>query len=174
MRERSRLAKRRQEFPMRVRILLADHSEADFYDMLAADGKPQFAGGLGDPLAHLHDRDMDSDRPGRFFDHAPNPTGRRGATAHHSAGGERSTHKHEAVEFARRIAALLEEGRRAGEFERLVVMAPPAFLGLLREALPQSLRSIVVAEIAKSFVHQPPSQWRSHLPDQVFNRLSPS
>ena len=76
------------------------------------------------------------------------------ATAHHSAGGERSTHKHEAVEFARRIAMLLEEGRRVGEFDRLVVMAPPAFLGLLREALPQSLRSIVVAEVAKSYVPQ--------------------
>jgi len=159
---------------MRVRILLADHSEADFYDMLKADEKPKFAGGVGDPLVHLHDRDMDSDRPGRFFDHAANPTGRRGATAHHTAGGERSTHKHEAVEFARRIAMLLEEGRRAGEFERLVVMAPPTFLGLLREALPQSLRSIVVAEVAKSYVHQPPSQWRAHLPDQIFNRLSPS
>lgn len=123
---------RDQESPMRVRILLADHSEADFYDMLKADEKPQFAGGLGDPLAHLHDRDMESDRPGRFFDHAPSTTGRRGVTAHHSAGAERSTHKHEA-EFAWRIATLLEEGRRAGEFERLV-----------------------------------------HLPDQVFNRLSPS
>ncbi len=44
----------------------------------------------------------------------------------------------------------------------------------VRILLPQSLRSMVVAEIAKSFVHQPPSQWRSHLPDQVFNRLSPS
>jgi protein required for attachment to host cells len=140
---------------MRVRILLADQSEADFYDMHQANEKPQFAGGLGDPLAHLHDRDLESDRPGRFLDHAPNPTGRRGATAHHSAGGERSTRKHEAVAFARRIATLLEEGRRAGEFERLVVLAPPAFLELPREALPQSLRSMVAAEIAKSFVHEP-------------------
>ena len=158
---------------MRVRILLADQGEADFYDMEHADEKPKFAGGLGDPFVHLRDRDMESDRPGRFFDHAPSPTGRRGATAHHAAGGERSTHKHEAAEFARRIATLLEEGRRAGEFERLVVMAPPRFLGLLREALPQSLSSIIAAEIAKSFVHEPPAQWRSHLPDQVFNRLSP-
>jgi protein required for attachment to host cells len=71
-----------------------------------------------------------------------------------------------------RVRILLAD-QGAGEFERLVIMAPPAFLGHLREALPQSLRSIVAAEIAKSYVHEPPSQWRSHVPDQVFNSLSP-
>ena len=160
---------------MRVRILVADQSEADFYDMEHAEETPKFAGGLGDPAAHLHDRDIDSDRPGRVFDHAPSPGGRRGATAHHGTGGERSPRKHEAGEFARRIAKLLENARREGEFDRLVVMAPPAFLGRLRAALPESLRSITAAEVPKSLVHEPPSSVRAHLPPETFARpLSPS
>lgn len=153
---------------MRVRILVADQGEADFFDMQHADEMPQFAGGIGDPAAHLKNRDMVSDRPGRVFDHAPNPTGRRGATPRHGTGGERSPRKHEAAEFARRIAKLLEKEQREGGFERLVVMAPPAFLGTLRSALPDSLRSIVAAEVGKSLVHESPEAVRSHIPPEVF------
>lgn len=155
---------------MRVRILVADQGEADFYDMDQADENPRFAGGIEDPMAHLHDREIDSDRPGRVFDHAPAAGGRRGATAHHGTNGERSPRKHEAGEFARRIVKLLEQARREGEFDRLIVMAPPAFLGRLREVLPESLRSITAAEIAKDLVHQPPSSLRSHLPADAFAR----
>lgn len=155
---------------MRVRILVADQAEADFYDMGHADETPRFAGGVGDPKAHLHDREIDSDRPGRVFDHAPTAGGRRGATAHHATDGERSPRKHEAGEFARRIVQILEKARREGEFDRLIVMAPPAFLGMLREALPDSLRSVMAAEVAKDLVHQPPSSLRSHLPPGVFAR----
>jgi protein required for attachment to host cells len=159
---------------MRVRILVADQGEADFYDMEHAEEIPTFAGGIGDPMAHLHNREIDSDRPGRFSDHAAAPGSRRGATAHHGTGGERSSRKHEAGEFARRIAKLLEDALREGAFDRLVVMAPPGFLGRLREALPQSLRSITAAEVAKNLVHQPPSRLRAHLPPETFARpLSP-
>lgn len=154
---------------MRVRIVVADQGEAEFYDMQHADETPRLAGGMHDPMAHLHNRDIVSDRPGRVFDHAPGP-GRRGATAHHGTGGERSPRKHEAAQFAQRIASSLEEDRRAGAFERLVVMAPPAFLGALRAALPDSLRSIIAAEIAKDLVHGPPGELRSHLPRDVFVR----
>src|SRR5579875_2035770 len=82
---------------MRIRILVADQAEADFCDMEHAEDMPAFAGGLGDPAAHLHDREIDSDSPGRVFDHAPTPTGRRGATAHRATNGERSPRKREAA-----------------------------------------------------------------------------
>lgn len=153
---------------MRVRILIADQAEADFYDTTGAEAMPTFAGGIGDPMAHLHDREIDSDRPGRVFDHAPAASGRRGATAHHGTNGERSPRKHEAEVFARRVAKLLEEAHREGEFDRLVVVAPPAFLGKLREALPESLRAITAAEIAKDLVHQSPLRVLAHLPREVF------
>jgi len=153
---------------MRVRILVADQAEADFYDAASTEELPTFVARIGDPIAHLHDRDIDSDRPGRVFDHASAPSHRRGATAHHGTGGERSSRKHEAVVFARRVAKLLEEAHRERAFDRLVVMAPPAFLGHLREALPESLRAITAAEVAKNLVHQPPSSLLAYLPREVF------
>ena len=156
---------------MRVRILIADQAEADFYDATSAEALPTFAGGIGDPAAHLHDRDFNSDRPGRVFDHASAARGRRGATAHHATNAERSPRKHEAEVFARRVAKLLEEAHREGAFDRLVVIAPPAFLGKLREALPEPLRAITAAEVPKNLVHQSPLRVLAHLPREVFASL---
>jgi len=137
---------------MRIRVLVADQSEARFYD-LGPHNALNLVGSLTDPLAHLHDRDLKSDRPGRKFDHAPLTAGRRGATAHHAAGGERSPRRHEAESFARRIAAELEQARQRGEFERLIVMSGPPFLGLLREAMPESIRATLAAEVSKDLLH---------------------
>ncbi len=156
---------------MRIRIVVANQAEAAFYDLESRTGEPKFATRLSDPLAHLHDRDLKSDRPGQFSDHAPLAGGRRGATAHHGTGGERSPRKHEAVLFAGRIAEQLEHARRNAEFDRLVVMAAPAFLGLLRKAMPSSVQSHVAAEVGKDLVNEPEASVRAHIPPDVFSEL---
>jgi protein required for attachment to host cells len=148
---------------MRIRLVVADQSEARFYELRSHDSV-ELIGRLADPLAHLHDRDLVSDRPGRKFDRAPLIAGRRGATAHHATGGEHSPRKHEADSFARRIAAELELARQRGDFEGLIVMSGPAFLGLLRKALAESTRAAVIAEVAKDLVHQGTDAILRHLP----------
>jgi len=153
---------------MRIRIVVASQAETTFYDVQEITDKLQIAGRLTDPQAHLHDRDFKSDRPGRVFDHAPLTAGRRGATAHHSTGSERRPRKHEALIFAQKIAAELELARRDNRFERLIVMAEPGFLGVLREALPSSVKSTVIAEVPKDLAQQPESSVRAHLPPEAF------
>lgn len=148
---------------MRIRLVVADQSEARFYELRSLDSV-ELVGRLADPTAHLHDRDLVSDRPGRKFDHAPLTAGRRGATGHHATGGEHSARKHEAESFARRIAAELELARRRGEFEGLIVMSGPAFLGLLREALNEPTQAAVIAEVVKDLVHQGTGAILAHLP----------
>jgi protein required for attachment to host cells len=152
---------------MRTRIVLADQSEARFYDLEHIDGPLQLVGRLTDPNARLHDRDFKSDRPGRVFDHAPASGQRRGSVAHHATGGERSPRKHEAQLFASRIAQEIETSGREKRFDRLVLMAGPAFLGLLRAALPDAVRAAVVAEVPKDLIHQPESVVRAHLPREA-------
>ncbi len=156
---------------MRIRIVVANQAEAAFYDLESRTGEPKFATRLTDPLAHLHDRDLKSDRPGRFSDHALLAPGRRGATAHHGTGGERRPRKHEAELFARQVAEQIERARHNGEFDRLVVMAAPAFLGLLRKVLPDSLRPHLAAEVGKDLVNEPPAKMRAHIPPDVFSEL---
>jgi len=159
---------------MRIRILVASQSQADFYDVRSLGEAPHLAHRFSDPIAHLHDRDLVSDRPGRVFDHAPATAGRRGATAHHGTGGERSPRKHEAEQFAHHIGQELARAWRAGEFERLVVMAGPAFLGLLRKAFPDEVRPSIVAEVTKDLIGHPPHAVQSHLPPEAFQLIAPA
>lgn len=155
---------------MRVRIVVADQSEADFYTLEQRDMPPQFVQRLKDTDAHLHNRDLKSDRPGRVFDHAPALIGRRGAVAHHATGGERDPRRVEATRFAHRVAHALDEQRRHDRFDRLIVMAPPTFLGLLREAMPAAVHALLTAEIGKDLVHEPPEALNAYLPPGTFTR----
>jgi protein required for attachment to host cells len=153
---------------MSIRVVVADQSEAKFYDLGRRPEKLQLVSRLLDPLAHLHDRDFKSDRPGRVFDHAPMSGGRRGATAHHATTGERRPRRHEAEQFARRIADELERAQRHREFDALIILAGPMFLGLIREALSHAVRSTVVAEITKDLVHKSAREVIKHLPPRSY------
>ncbi|HET7756721.1 MAG TPA: host attachment protein [Steroidobacteraceae bacterium] len=145
---------------MQMRIVVADESEARFYDAAKLDGPVSLTGKTRDPAARLHDRDLKSDRPGRVFDHAA-PGGR--GFAHHSTGGENTPRSHEAAQFAHRIAAQLESEWRSRHFEHLVLVAGPPFLGALRAALPEALRRQVTREIPKDLIHQDDDALRTHL-----------
>jgi len=158
---------------MRTRIVVADQSEVCFYDIEGRDAAPRPAGRLTDPQAHLHDRDFKSDAPGRVFDHAPGP-GRRGATGHHSTGADdRRPRKHEAQLFARHIAEALQQAKQRHSFDRLILIAGPPFLGVLREALPAALRATVVAEVPKDLIHQDLRAVQAHLPPEALQAHLP-
>lgn len=153
---------------MQFRIVVADESEARFYDTERVGGELRPVGRIQDPQARLRDRDFKSDRPGRVFERAPAASGRRrGASARHGTGGEgdRRPRKYEAKLFAFRIAWQLEQEQRGKRFDRIVLMAPPSFLGLLRQALPRPLLMCVAAEVRKDLVHLPHEAVKAHLND---------
>jgi protein required for attachment to host cells len=159
-----------EETGMPTRIVVADQSEARFYDFVRRNAPLRAAGVLANPAARRHDRDLGSDRPGRVFDRAPQPGQRRGAVSRHGTGGERSPRKHEAEVFARRVVRELGKASRDGRFDRLVLVAAPAFLGLLRAALPKGLKPALTATVAKDLIHEPEDTLRSKLPDEAFKR----
>ena len=150
---------------MRVRIVVADGSEVLFYNGDSYRGPLYLAGRMTDPSVRLHDRDLVTDRPGRKPDRGA--VGRNGS-ATHATGGEESPRKHETQVFARRVAGELERASRTDGFDRVVVMAGPTFLGLLRNELSPSLRQKIVAEVPKDLVRQPESAVKQHLPQEAF------
>ena len=152
---------------MVTRVVLADQAEARFYEVDAIGGALRPVGEMSDPKAHLHDRDFKSDRPGRVFDHAQGTAHRRGAVAHHATGGEETPRRHEAFAFASRIVHSLECSRNAHEFDQLVVIAGPRFMGMLRAAMPKPLQDLVVVEVLKDMMHEPENVLRAHLPVTV-------
>jgi Protein required for attachment to host cells len=52
----------------RIRILVADQAQAIFYDAPSLRAVPREVGRISDPVAHLHSRDLESDRPGRSYE----------------------------------------------------------------------------------------------------------
>lgn len=132
----------------KYRILVADQAEAIFYDAATLTGVPTEVGRISDPLARLHDRDLTTDRPGRSYESV-------GGTRH-SIRREETPRRTEAVRFARRIARRLDDARRKDEFDQLVVVAGPPFLGLVRQQLSRPTRARVAREIRKDLVHSAP------------------
>ncbi len=140
----------------RIRIVVADQAEAIFYDAPSLDARPKEVGRISDPVAHLHDRDLGSDRPGRSYESV--------GGARHAIERENDPRWQEAVRFARRISCRLDDALQKGEFDELIVVAGPPFLGLMRSELSRPARERVVHEIRKDLVHGPVEALRRHLP----------
>jgi protein required for attachment to host cells len=141
----------------RIRIVVADQAEAIFYDTGALQVRPKEVARISDPLAHQHNRDFSSDRPGRSYESV--------GGARHAIARENDPRSLEAVRFAKRVARRLDTARRAGEFDELIVVAGPQFLGLMRAELSNPTRARVVHEIHKDLVHGSVEDLRRHLPE---------
>ncbi|CAN5749432.1 hypothetical protein BH11MYX3_BH11MYX3_48730 [soil metagenome] len=66
-------------------------------------------------------------------------------------------------DFARRLAAELETARQAGTFQRLVLVAPPKFLGQVRGALHASLAALVVKTVDHDYTHMSDKELSKHI-----------
>ena len=73
-----------------------------------------------------------------------------------------------AARFAKALTDALERGRSAHRFERLIMVAPPRFLGALYHEFHKPLRDCVVAEIRRDLTELPAAQIRARLPLQAF------
>jgi protein required for attachment to host cells len=141
-------------------VLIADTTRARVF--LAE--KPM--GGLEevDVLVHtesrLHEQELTSDqRPGR----------RQGSdgTGGHSMGHEDDPKRQEHLRFARQISNYLAEAHNDRRFERLYVVAAPAFLGDLRGSLPKAVAQSITGEIPKNITRLAVAEIREHLPERL-------
>jgi len=128
---------------MTTRLVLADQTEAHFFDVEPIGGALRRVGQMSDTRAHAHQ------------------------AAHHSSRSENTPQQNEAKSFAHQVVLTLESGRNAHEFDKLVVIAGPHVIGLLREAMPKPLAALIVAEIVKDLLHESEDAIRSYLPVTV-------
>jgi protein required for attachment to host cells len=105
--------------------------------------------------SNLPSREIASDRPGRTFD--------SGGQGRHAKEPPTDPARHAQSEFAREVVQLLDEKRESRAFERLIVVAPPQFLGDLRATMSQQLREAVSAEVAKDLSKLPLTELQDHL-----------
>ena len=119
-------------------IVVADASGARLFETTSKDnninekGKYHFTG------MNMASRDIASDRPGRTFD--------SGGQGRHAKELPTDPKRHEKLRLAKEVGKLLDMERKRNAFERLVLVAPPQFLGDLRDCMPDALRDLVVIE----------------------------
>lgn len=92
-------------------------------------------------------------------------TDRPGRTAmgvHRSGMGEADFHEQEEERFSSLVAERLGAICDQNEIDKLFVVAPPKALAELRKAMPEALRSRVVAEYSKDLVNLPVPEIEKH------------
>jgi len=129
---------------MRTWILLADAASARLYVPGERPGDWTLLRELEHPESRMRPSELLSDKPGRV----KQSTGSRAALEPPTP-----RKKVEAERFARQLAQVLDEGVVSGACERLVLVAPPAFLGVLRDKLPSRVAARVSDVIEKDYLH---------------------
>jgi protein required for attachment to host cells len=129
---------------MRTWILLADAASARLYVSGERPGDWTLLRQLEHAESRMRPSELLSDKPGRV----KQSTGSRAALEPPTP-----RKKVEAERFARELAQVLDEGVVSGGCERLVLVAPPAFLGVLRDKLPPRVAARVSDVIEKDYLH---------------------
>jgi len=137
-------------------ILVADGSRARFFPREKNRSLTE-SEIMVSPEQRLQEQALVSDRAGRSFDS-------RGG-ARHAMEPPTTKRQQVAIDFARRLAEELEQLRQAGELERLVLVAPPRFLGHLRSQLGAETQQLVALSIDKDLTQYSTRQVEEHLPE---------
>lgn len=125
-------------------ILVANRSGASLFESNWPGESMRRLQDIPHPKGRLQNREIDSDKPGRSFDSV--------GEARHSMGKEHDASEKVAQQFARELAELLNKGRTTNAYDKLILMAEPKFLGLLRAALDSNTAALVVQTVNKELL----------------------
>lgn len=91
-------------------------------------------------------REQGTDRPGRYSD---------GPSIHRSAVQDTDWHRVQKERFADEIAERLYGFAHHGDYQKLILIAPPVVLGEMRRKLHKEVADRLVAEIPKTLTNHP-------------------
>ena len=151
-------------------ILIADASRASVFVPHADRKELERVREFNDPLGRTRAADLAADRPGRTRSATP---GGSFAPAMASHTDPRAA---EAERFARHIAVQLAVAHGRHEFDRLALIAPAQFLGLLRQALDGQVAKTVVSSAPMDLTPIPQRDLWPHVGDvtRAFSHLAES
>jgi protein required for attachment to host cells len=144
--------------PLTLWIAIADGEHARFVQP-DGDHTIRTLSALDSASAHLRSRDIGADRPGRTFESA--------SMAHHAVGERHDPHRMAKDQFVRLVAERLDAAAAAGEFDELLLVAPPRALHELRESLDDTTVKKLIGTLEKDLVKTPDHELWPHVREWV-------
>jgi len=141
-------------------IIVADSSHARIFTAESPSSALEEIEGFTNGESRLQDRELTTDLPGRI---------KSADGSGHALEQATDPKKHEADKFAHLLAKHLETAHNANQFTRLLIVAEPSFLGLLRNCLSEPIKKQVCFELDKNITRQNAEEIRKHLPEYLPN-----
>ena len=139
----------------KVWILVANQAEAQIYSSDRMPGNLMLVGGLVNKEGTAHPRDLVSDAPGRAFDSI--------GLGRHAMEPNTGIKQEQRKRFVKEIVERLQSAYSKGVFDKLVLLAAPAVLGVVRKTLTADLEKVVIKEIPKDVIGQDLEKIKSQL-----------
>lgn len=140
-------------------ILVADTARARLFSL--GDGADQLEE-IGDYInaaARTPGHELEHGPPSRVHD--------RFGDSRHAIDSSTPPREKIAAKFAGVLASKLEHGSTAHRCGKLVLIAPPRFLGALHTALGERLRKTVVLEVPKNLTRRNTAAIRAEIPERL-------
>ncbi|MDX1654822.1 MAG: host attachment protein [Candidatus Competibacteraceae bacterium] len=135
-------------------ILVADSSRAKLFAVNKALEPLREIDSFSHPNGRARTQDLTTDREGRGY--------ARGSMDH-----EVEPKRREAMTFAKELSDYLKSNAHDGQFQKLYIVASPAFLGLLRNKLDNGLSQKLAGVVNKDLTQLDPVKIRQHLPERL-------
>ncbi|MFW3615192.1 host attachment protein [Billgrantia antri] len=140
-------------------VMIADQSRARIFEMTESTGAMTEKETMVNPQGRLKDKDLGSDRPGRAFDTM--------GAGRHAMGKHHTPKEQSVIRFAHLVAEYLDTELHKASFERLVISAPPHFMGLLKQELSESTLNSITLALDKGLANLDAGEIRTHLPERL-------
>lgn len=139
-----------------IGVIVCNHSRARLFKATSQSLVGELADQVN-PAARLREQDLSTSAPGAY-------RGGGSGGQQHVEDQRTSQHDKAAENFARDIAASLDQAVTEHGLQKLYVIAEPDMLGLLRKEMSHRTKSLVAEEIAKDIVARTPAQIWDFLP----------
>ena len=139
-------------------VVVADKSKARIFTVADPRGALLDECELEHPEARGREQALTSDRPGRSFDSK--------GQGRHAMGSSVEPDKQETIRFAKQVTDHVQTAHNEGRCNRLLLVAGPPLLGLLRKNLKTS-SNLHISELEKNLGQYGALEIRKHLPERL-------
>lgn len=137
-------------------VVVADRNRARFFETQANLESLVELEDLLSPVGRLDERDIRSDAKGRFY-------GKGERVQAHTAEPAVDGKTHAAQQFSKTVMQRLEQACEKKRYDRLILVAPPQFLGQLHKQLSQRVMQRITQELPLEISGLSAAQISEHL-----------